>query len=56
MGLTNSSFYTLLFGFSRIVGITAQIVDERTRLRGGRGVPIYRCKFVAEEQEPRSLD
>jgi len=55
-GLTESDYYTVLFGFSRIVGITAQIVDERTRLRGGRGVPIYRCKFVAEEQEPRSLD
>ncbi len=53
-GLTDSDYYTVLFGFSRIVGISAQIVDERTKLRGGKGVPIYRCKFIAEDQEPRS--
>jgi citrate synthase len=54
MGLTDSKYYTLLFGFSRIVGITAQIVDERLRFRGGKGVAIYRCSFKAENQERRS--
>ena len=55
-GLTDSDYYTVLFGFSRIAGITAQIVDERTELRNGRGVPIYRCGYKAENQDPRRLD
>lgn len=55
-GLTDSNFYTVLFGLSRCTGIAAQIVDERTRFRGGRGVPIYRCKFIAEDQAPRTLN
>lgn len=54
MGLTDSTFYTLLFGFSRIVGITAQIVDERLKFRNGKGVAIYRCSFKAENQDPRA--
>ena len=54
-GLTNSDYYTLLFGLSRLPGIAAQIVDERTRLRGGKGVPIYRPKYVGLNQPPRSL-
>lgn len=55
-GLVDSDYYTVLFGFSRIAGIAAQIVDERTAFRGGRGVPIYRCKYIAEGQDPRRLD
>jgi citrate synthase len=54
-GLTDSDYYTLLFGFARIAGITAQIVDERIHMRNGRGVPIYRCSYVAENQDPRRL-
>ena len=54
MGLTDSGFYTLLFGFSRIVGITAQIVDERLRFRNGKGVAIYRCSFKPENQDART--
>ncbi|TNE84358.1 MAG: citrate (Si)-synthase [Deltaproteobacteria bacterium] len=54
-GLTDSNYYTVLFGLSRCTGISAQIVDERLRFRGGKGAPIYRPKFVAEDQEPRSL-
>ena len=49
-GLTDSDYYTLLFGWSRIVGISAQIVDERLHFRGGKGVAIYRCSFRAENQ------
>jgi len=53
-GLTNSDYYTVLFGLSRVVGISAQIVDERLKLRGGKGTPIYRCSFKAENQERSS--
>jgi citrate synthase len=54
-GLTDSDYYTLLFGFARIAGITAQIVDERVHMRNGRGVPIYRCSYIAENQNSRRL-
>jgi citrate synthase len=53
-GLTDSNFYTVLFGLARCTGISAQIVDERVRLRGGKGVPIYRPKFMAQDQPPRT--
>ncbi len=49
-GLTDSDYYTVLFGWSRIVGIAAQIVDERLHLRDGKGVAIYRCSYKAENQ------
>ncbi|MEZ4236547.1 MAG: citrate (Si)-synthase [Myxococcota bacterium] len=55
VGLTDSNYYTVLFGLSRITGIAAQIVDERLRLRGGKGVPIYRPKYIAEDQPRRRL-
>ena len=50
-GFTDSDYYTVLFGLSRVVGISAQIVDERTKMRDGKGIPIYRCSFKAENQE-----
>ncbi len=50
VGLKDSDFNTVLFGFSRCSGIAAQIIDERLNLRDGRGVPIYRCSFKAENQ------
>ena len=43
----------MLFGLSRCTGISAQIVDERLRFRNGKGVAIYRPKYVAEDQAPR---
>ncbi len=55
LGLTDSDYYTVLFGWSRVVGITAQIIDERLVLREGRGVPIYRCKYIAEQQEEKHV-
>jgi len=55
MGLTDSNFYTVLFGLSRITGIAAQIVDERLRFRNGKGAPIVRPKYIGQEQPPRSL-
>ena len=54
-GLKNPDYYTLLFGWSRVVGISAQIIDERTRLRSGKGVPIYRPRFIAMEQPEQHL-
>ncbi len=54
-GLTDSDYYTVLFGLSRIAGIAAQIVDERMNLRGGgKSVPIYRPKYIAQDQPKRS--
>jgi citrate synthase len=53
VGLTNSDFYTVLFGLSRCSGIAAQIIDERYNMRNGKGVPIYRCKFITENQPTR---
>ena len=49
-GLTDSDYYTVLFGLSRMTGIAAQIVDERVHARGGKGVPIYRPKYIAVDQ------
>ncbi|MEE8106901.1 MAG: citrate (Si)-synthase [Planctomycetota bacterium] len=54
-GLNEPEYYTVLFGWSRVVGIAAQIIDERHTLRGGKGVPIYRPRYVAEEQPKQSL-
>lgn len=54
-GLTDSDYYTVLFGLSRCTGIAAQIVDERLRFRDGKGTPIMRPKFIAEDQPARSL-
>jgi len=54
-GLDNPNYYTLLFGWSRVVGIAAQIIDERMHLRDGKGVAIYRPRFIAEEQPERHL-
>jgi citrate synthase len=52
-GLTDPELYTMLFGWSRACGISAQIVDERCVLRDGKGVPIYRPRFIPEGQPPR---
>jgi citrate synthase len=54
-GLTDSDYYTVLFGWSRIAGIAAQVVDERLVLRDGKGVAIYRCKYIGENQPNRRL-
>ena len=53
VGFTDMEYYTTLFGWSRIAGIGAQIVDERLHFRDGRGVAIYRPKYVALHQAPR---
>ena len=45
-GLTDSDFYTVLFGMSRVVGIAIQIVYERCEARTGKGTPIVRPKYI----------
>ena len=52
-GFTDPEYYTVLFGFSRVSGIAAQIVDERLVARDGKGVAIYRCKYIAVNQPRR---
>ena len=44
-GLTKPEYYTVLFGLSRVIGISAQIVYERCEARGGKGTPIVRPKY-----------
>lgn len=56
VGFKDPTYYTTFFGWARVAGIGAQIVDERTVMRGGKGTPIYRPKYVAEEQELRHVD
>ncbi|MDJ0523523.1 MAG: citrate (Si)-synthase [Planctomycetota bacterium] len=53
-GLTDPEYYTLLFGWSRVAGIATQILDERTYPGKKDGLPIYRPKYVAEGQTPRT--
>ena len=55
VGLSQPEYYTTFFGWARVAGIGAQIVDERTVMRNGKGVPIYRPKYMAEGQELRHL-
>ncbi len=53
-GLTEPEYYTLLFGWSRVAGIAVQIVDERTYPGKKDGLPIYRPKYIARDQTPRT--
>ena len=55
VGLTDPTYYTTFFGWARVAGIGAQIIDERTVLRSGKGVPIYRPKYYAENQSLRRI-
>lgn len=56
VGFLDPEYYTTFFGWARTAGIGAQIVDERTILRDGKGVPIYRPKYIPENQPSRSVD
>lgn len=52
-GLDKPEYYTLLFGWSRVAGISAQIADERTWPGKKDGLPIYRPKYIALDQPRR---
>ena len=56
VGFKDPTYYTTFFGWARVAGIGAQIVDERTKMRNGKGVPIYRPKYIAEQQTLRHLN
>ena len=56
VGLQDPEYYTTFFGWARVAGIGAQIVDERTVMRDGKGIPIYRPKYIAENQTLRHID
>ena len=56
IGLTDPTYYTTFFGWARVAGIGAQIVDERSIMRNGKGTPIYRPKYIAEEQSLRHIE
>ena len=56
VGLIDPTYYTTFFGWARVAGIGAQIVDERSVFRGGKGVPIYRPKYFAEQQTLRHIE
>jgi len=45
-GFSYPQYYTVLFGMSRLVGITIQIVHERIYAREGKGLPIVRPKYI----------
>lgn len=45
-GFPYPEYFTILFGFSRIVGIAIQIVYERLEAREGKGTPIVRPKYI----------
>jgi citrate synthase len=55
VGFHKPEYYTTFFGWSRVAGIAAQILDERNA-RGGRGTPIYRPKYYAADPTIRRLD
>jgi citrate synthase len=55
VGFHKPEYFTTFFGWSRVIGISAQIRDERNS-RGGRGVPIYRPKYIGRDQPLRRLD
>lgn len=44
-GFHYPEYYTVLFGLSRMVGISIQIVYEREEARSGKGTPIVRPKY-----------
>lgn len=44
-GFPYPEYFTILFGLSRIVGISRQIVYERCEARDGKGTPIVRPKY-----------
>ena len=44
-------YYTVLFGLSRVVGISIQIIYERCQARGGKGTPIVRPKYFYKHRD-----
>ncbi|MBT3357315.1 MAG: citrate synthase [Euryarchaeota archaeon] len=55
VGFRMPEYYTTFFGWARVAGISAQILDERNA-RDGRGTPIYRPKYIPKNQPHRRLE
>lgn len=49
-GFGYPEYFTLLFGMSRVVGISRQIVYERCEARDGKGTPIVRPKYYYKDR------
>lgn len=45
-GFAYPEYFTVLFGLSRCVGISTQVVYERLQARDGKGTPIIRPKYI----------
>jgi citrate synthase len=45
-GFPYPEYYTVLFGLSRVVGISRQLIYERLEARDGKGTPIIRPKYL----------
>jgi citrate synthase len=56
VGFKDPTYYTTFFGWARVAGIGAQILDERSVMRDGKGIPIYRPKYIAEQQQLRHIE
>tara|TARA_X000001036_G_scaffold114138_1_gene107132 strand:+ start:69107 stop:70273 length:1167 start_codon:yes stop_codon:yes gene_type:complete len=54
VGFRKPDYYTTFFGWARVAGICAQIMDER-KSRDGRGAPIYRPKYLAKNQPKKRI-
>jgi citrate synthase len=50
-GFPYPEYYTVLFGLSRVVGISIQIVYERMEARGGKGTPIVRPNYFYRDRD-----
>ncbi len=50
-GFGYPEYFTVLFGLSRCVGVSIQIVYERMEAREGKGTPIVRPKYLYKERE-----
>jgi len=55
VGFHKPDYYTTFFGWARVAGICAQILDERIA-REGRGTPIYRPKYIPRNQPHQRLE
>lgn len=49
-GFSYPEYFTVLFGLSRAVGISIQIVYERCEARQGKGTPIVRPKYLYKKR------
>lgn len=52
-GFPYPEYFTVLFGVSRVIGISRQIIYERVEARDGKGTPIVRPKFIYKAPVPQ---